>query len=43
MKQINILINSYTAHTAADFLLNNIASTSGRLDIIIRCMIAAFH
>ncbi|HDJ89871.1 MAG TPA: hypothetical protein ENG40_04180 [Thermoprotei archaeon] len=39
----SILINSYTGHTAADFSLNNIAATSGRLDLVIRCIIATFY
>ncbi len=38
----SFLLKSATAHTASDFDLRQVASTSGRLDIISRCIIAAF-
>ncbi len=38
----SFLLKSATAHTAPDFDLRQVASTSGRLDIISRCIIAAF-
>ncbi len=36
------LLKASKAHTAADFDLRQIASTSGRLDILCRCILAAF-
>lgn len=38
----SFLLKASTAHTAPDFDLRQVASTSGRLDIICRCIQAAF-
>ncbi|RLE54609.1 MAG: tRNA (pseudouridine(54)-N(1))-methyltransferase TrmY [Candidatus Methanomethylicota archaeon] len=42
MKRIFILKAS-TATTSPDFLLRNVAGTSGRLDVVCRCILSAFR
>jgi tRNA (pseudouridine54-N1)-methyltransferase len=38
----SFLLKASTAHTAPDFDLRQVASTSGRLDVVCRCIQAAF-
>lgn len=39
--KVAFLLKASTAHTAADFSLRQVASTSGRLDVVSRCLVAA--